>query len=154
MSNNYYTWQKGSNKRLTSYFNEAEFTCPCNFEPCKEQRISIDLINRLQTLRKQFKNPVKITSGFRCFFYQAALASRGYETAKGISQHELGNAADVAPVLGVIRPGETNPLTLPELMVKLKDLVEANFKASGQGKTFFHVDTRADKERRWSYVSR
>ena len=152
---NYYTWPKGSNKRLTSYFSEGEFTCPCiKQDTCGEQRISVDLISQLQTVRKQLKSPIKVTSGYRCAAYQAELATRGYETAKGISQHQLGNAVDISPILGVTRPNEDKPLTMVELMLELKRLVEANFKASGQGKTFFHVDTRADKERRWSYITR
>lgn len=59
----------------------------------------------------------------------------GFETSAGVSQHELGNAADITS-MSFKRLGEM----LPE-----------EFNAIGTGRTFYHVDTRDDKERRWSY---
>jgi hypothetical protein len=63
------------------------------------------------------------------------LASKGFETAKGISQHELGNASDL----------------VADDMDALGKIAQDYFSAIGYSKRFIHVDLRADKERYWHY---
>ncbi len=89
-------------------------------------------------MREALRKPLAITSGYRCHAYQQELKARGYETAVGVSQHELGRAADlVCP-----------DLTGEELARTAR---ACGFKAVGTGRKFIHVDLRADKERAWNY---
>lgn len=78
-----------------------------------------------------------VNSGYRCKKKQQQLREQGYETAVGVSQHELGNAADLA--------------CSPMGMINLKAAANLEFSALGEAKTFIHVDTRKDKMRRWTY---
>ena len=132
----FYNWVKGESTQLSPHFTTNEFTCLCRFSTCINQRTSIELIARLELLHIKFGKPITVTSGFRCHEYQIDLGQRGYETAKIISQHELGMAADI-------------------VSSNLKDLAKLSdplFKAMGVGKTFIHVDMREDKLRRWTYA--
>lgn len=97
--------------------------------------MSIHLINNLEAVRQAYGQSISVHSGYRCAAHQADLAAQGYETAKGISQHQLGNAADLAA---------TN-------MAAFVPLIEARFKAVGLARTWLHCDLRDDKERRWTY---
>ena len=89
----YYYWKRVESKQFTNYFNSNEFSCKCG--KCEEQMISIELVYKLECLRNLIHSPLKINEGFRCKGHQEDLKRRGYETSKGISQHELGNAADI-----------------------------------------------------------
>lgn len=120
---------------LSSDFSTQEFDCQCTYSQCQTQRISKELIYRIQKIRDLLNDPVHITSGFRCRQHQLDLAQRGCETAKGISQHELGNAADIVSAN----------------LATLKNLVEKEFKSVGISRRFFHVDLRDDKKRYWTY---
>lgn len=135
-SSGFYVWPKGERTRLSTHFETWEFECPC--KQCDEQRISSFLVNRLKTIRQNMGALIVITSGYRCANYQEDLRRRGYETAVGISQHQLGNAVD-------IKPGRASQMS------ELLRQCEGHFKAIGVGKTFLHVDMRADKVRRWTY---
>jgi uncharacterized protein YcbK (DUF882 family) len=130
---NVLTWKKGDNVQLTPHFTTEEFECPCGH--CDRQEVSEQLISKLESLRELIDAPIKIMSGFRCGFYQDQLRQRGYETAKGISQHQLGRAADITS----------------KKLTELFSLAPQFFKAIGKGRTFIHVDLRSDKERRWGY---
>lgn len=130
----YYYWDRGDGSKLTNYFKASEFECRCG---CLKQRISKALLERLDDIREDLGDPIQIHSGFRCAAKQAQLATQGYETAKGVSQHELGNAADVSAVG----------------MGELLQLLRGKFKAIGTARTFCHVDIRDDKQRYWSYSS-
>jgi uncharacterized protein YcbK (DUF882 family) len=132
----YYYWPKGEKFQLGQHFSTLEFQCHCAHTSCTRQRASIELIKKLDRVRETLGAPVKINSGYRCAAKQADLKAQGYETAKGISQHELGNAADVAA----------------DSMHELLSLCNGEFKAVGAARSFVHVDTRADKVRHWSYV--
>jgi zinc D-Ala-D-Ala carboxypeptidase len=133
---NYFIWQKGAPPApLTKHFTTKEFDCSCSFPQCQEQRISIELIGFLELVRQEYGRPITVTSGYRCQWEQEDLRRRGYETASGKSQHELGNAAD-------IKGGQMPPLV---------PILEKYFKSIGLARTWAHVDTRADKLRRWSY---
>jgi hypothetical protein len=61
--------------------------------------------------------------------------------ASKVSQHELGNAADISPRIGTIS--------------KLRKVVDLVFDSIGLAKTFLHVDTRPKKQdgskRIWNY---
>ena len=76
--------------------------------------------------------------GYRCARYQEILRRKGFETSTGISQHELGRAADIT----------CHGLNGNDLEVYAR---EAGFKAVGVGARFIHVDLRDDVERRWEY---
>lgn len=134
--NGYYIWNKGENVALSPYFTSKEFTCKCNFPACKKQRVSKTMIVRLDLLRKEAKQPLVVTSAFRCFEHQAFLRSSGIKTAIKQSTHELGQAADVVP-----KDGNIQALLL---------LAEKHFDSIGVSKSFLHLDLRNGK-RRWDY---
>lgn len=127
-------WKRGEVVALSKHFNSNEFECPCG---CDDQIISEDLIEKLETLRVAINMPIKITSGYRCCFYQNKLKLEGYETATGVSQHELGEAADIVAHMPVD---------------DLAFVAEKIFEAVGKGKTFCHCDTRTGKTRYWVYA--
>jgi uncharacterized protein YcbK (DUF882 family) len=129
-------WIRGSQDENTKigHFKLKEFECSCG---CKEQQIDMELIERLNAVREQLKGPIAISSGYRCANKQAQLRAAGYETAKGVSQHELGRAADIVTDL--------------RKHAQLLSILEEEFNAIGIGKSFYHVDLRDDKHRYWSY---
>jgi uncharacterized protein YcbK (DUF882 family) len=134
----YYSWKKDGSFILPSgYFQSHEFTCHCLHPECVDQKISAHLVDLLNAVRKTLGSPIQITSGYRCHQHQLDLASKGFETAKGISQHELGNASDIV--------GD-NMHSLSIIILSLN-----YFKAIGFSKRFIHIDLRSDKERRWYY---
>jgi hypothetical protein len=132
-----YKWEKGVKQPLSPNFGTHEFECPCANKACFEQIIARTLITKLQTLRDDV-GPLNVTSGYRCAAYQQDLKNRGYETATGVSQHQLGKAGDI---------------TNADLK-KTLDVADTLFYAIGIGHTFLHVDLRDDKKRRWTYVKR
>ena len=134
-------FKKHSNTRISAHFVSSEFECPCNHPSCVDQEISDSLIKKLEDLRVEFDLPISINSGYRCAEKQQDLRDQGYETATGKSTHELGKAVDIRP-------------TDLSNMKDLGKLLPKYFKAIGTAKTFFHVDERDDKERRWSYSAR
>jgi hypothetical protein len=133
----YYTWKKGDCIVLSKYFNTKEFTCRCNFPDCPRQRISKALITKLDNIRIEVKQPIIITSGFRCTKYQAFLRASGVNSVVAkASTHELGNAADIVPEDGHMQGFES--------------ICAKQFDSIGIAKNFLHVDTRIGK-RRWNY---
>lgn len=130
-----YLWNKTFDLKLSPHFTSSEFACHCKHAECREQKIAVDLIEKLEQVRVEFGAPIFITSGYRCGLHQADLRKQGYETAAGISTHEQGRAAD-------IRARQLTPLY---------PITEKYFKAVGQARTFLHVDLRDDKTRRWTY---
>lgn len=124
---------------LSEHFHATEFTCHCDH--CSEQQVDQELLDKLEELRRRAGCVIMVTSGYRCPAHQQKLRELGYETAMGPSQHELGRAADIAPV----------PKTkLPKLVEEARKL----FRAVGEARSFVHVDLRTDKERNWSYKKR
>ncbi len=133
----YYVWNKGDNIALSPYFSTKEFSCHCNFPDCKKQRISKVLIEKLGTVRKEIKQPLIVTSAYRCVQYQAFLRAAGVNTVVAkLSQHELGNAADVVPKDGKLAGFE--------------EVCAKEFDSIGLAKNFLHLDLRLGK-RRWNY---
>ena len=72
-------------KRLTKSFNEEEFECPC----CGKNEIKMELVELLQQLRDVIKEPIIVTSGYRCKQYNLNIG--GYVHSK----HMEGKAADI-----------------------------------------------------------
>lgn len=114
--------------------------CQCKYESCKEQRISKDLIQRLENIRVDVNQPLVITSAFRCSKHQEDIRNSGVSTvvAKKQSQHELGNAVD-------IRPKDKQGIRGPFLLI-----CSHYFTTIGLSDKFLHVDTRKDKIQ-WEY---
>lgn len=136
----YYIWKKGENLVLSKYFSTKEFTCHCNFPDCKDQRISKTLITKLDNVRIAVKQPLIVTSAFRCQKQQAFLRASGVTTIVAkMSQHELGNAADIVPKDGKNVRGA------------FLEVCDKEFDAVGLSDKFLHVDLRTGKERRWEY---
>lgn len=131
-------YAKGKSIQLSNHFVSKEFDCPCN--DCKQTVVDITLVSHLEAMRTILGSKLRITSGYRCPEYQVQLRLRGYETAKGVSQHELGKAADIT---NDVAPGH-----------ELEDAArKAGFLAVGVGKNWVHVDTRLGKSRSWKYSS-
>jgi uncharacterized protein YcbK (DUF882 family) len=135
--NGFYIWTKGERATLghMGFFDTHEFDCRCTYSDCAEQRVSSKLINRLENVRIEHRGPVVVTNGFRCHKHQADLTNNpNVETVQN-SQHLLGNAADITS----------------NRVRELGQLLPRYFHAIGTGLHGFHVDTRDDKERRWTY---
>lgn len=138
----YVIWNKGGDEKLSDYFKQSEFTCQCSYDDCKEQKISQELIRRLSGLREHIRCPIKITSGFRCIKHQKDLRESGVNTVVAqLSQHELGNAADI----------KCSSLPMDQFVTEIKTL----FFSVGLATNFVHVDLRPLREdgsyRIWKY---
>ena len=136
----YYTWKKGENIPLSKFFSSKEFTCHCNFPDCVSQRISKQLITRLDVIRLEVKQPLIITSAYRCHKQQDLLRASGVNTIVAqVSQHELGNAVDIVPK------------DQKEVKGKFLDICAKYFESIGLSDKFLHLDLRSGKIRRWNY---
>jgi len=140
LKDGYIYFQTGEDVQLTSHFNTREFECK---EPdaTDTHKISMELVSLMQIIRSEWGYALKITSGYRTSAYQQKLRDAGYQTAKGISQHELGNAVDFKSLY-----------RSPDFeLTRLDNIVHTFFKTIGRARTFTHVDTRRDKQRFWHY---
>jgi len=136
--NGYYVWKKGEILWINNWFKTTEFTCQCKNVDCIDQRISVDLVERLTKIRNYVQSPMRITSGFRCQKRQEEIRNNGTSTVVAKkSTHERGDAADIS--VSRLTPGE------------LLKVAEVQFKSIGIASNFLHVDTRDDKVRRWKY---
>lgn len=136
--NCYFIWNKKENLVLNNYFNTKEFDCQCNYDDCVEQRLSIELLDKITKIREETNAPLKITSAFRCTKHQNDLRNQGVNTVVAKkSTHETGDGIDV----------KSYKLTVDELLL----IAEKHFKSIGLAKTFLHLDTRNDVVRRWKY---
>ena len=130
-------WPRGVREKLSPYFWTNEFDCHCG--TCPTQKVAPELITKLDGVRRDLGQPLFINSGFRCAAYQRRLATEGHQTAKVVSQHELGRAADIAcRALGGHQLAER--------------YASKYFQSIGMAVGWCHVDLRPEK-RRWSYVS-
>lgn len=133
----YYVWNKGEKVSLSPFFSSSEMSCHCTYPTCIKQRISKSLIEKLGTVRKEIGQPLVVTSAFRCPEYQAHLVATGVNTVVAkLSQHELGNAADVEPKDGK--------------MEGFEEVCSKQFESIGLAKNFLHLDLRMG-HRRWNY---
>lgn len=138
IENGYYVWTKGETLWINNWFKTTEFSCQCKNDDCEEQKISVDLIDRLTRIREYVNSPMRITSGYRCTKRQEEIRNSGTSTvAAKKSTHELGHAADIS--VSRLTPGE------------LLKIAELEFKSIGTATNFLHVDLRDDKIRRWKY---
>ncbi len=131
-------WRRGQGTQFTPHFHAREFQCSCGL--CSQQHIDDLLLKDLEDVRQETGLSLTITSAFRCSRYQQVLRDKGYETAKGISSHEMGMAVDVVP----------SPHT-PENMAKLEASLAKRFPNIGVSSRFIHVDKRPGGPRRWGY---
>lgn len=132
-------YKKKEGRKLSDHFISDEFDCPC--DKCLVTLIDLTLVERLEQVRALLSAPLRINSGYRCQNYQTELKLRGYETATGISQHQLGKAADIMASEGDVSGGTLEALSR-----------QAGFRAVGVGHSWVHVDLRDDKDRRWTYT--
>ena len=134
----YYVWKKGESIWLNNWFKTTEFSCKCKHPSCVDQKISVDLINRLTDIRQEAKSPMRIHSGYRCSAHQEDIRKSGVSTVVAKkSTHELGHAADIS--VSRLVPGE------------LLKIAQNKFFSIGIALNFIHVDLRDDKTRRWNY---
>lgn len=131
-----YVGVRGDNSQLSANFTSTEFECTCRGK-CGIQLVWLELVEKLQALRDMV-GPIHITSGYRCAEKQAELRTLGYETAKGVSSHEKGLAADIH----ITGDRETF----------LKH-IHSLFDNVGEASTWVHVDIRPGGPRRWTYKS-
>lgn len=129
--------RKGEKFKLSKDFNSSEF------EDGISDFVLIDkrLVDRLQKLRDHLICSITITSGYRSAAKQEQLKQQGYETASGVSTHEVGCAVDL-----------TTGKHTGEQLERAARFV--GFKAVGRGSTWIHVDIRDDKDRSWGYTAR
>lgn len=133
----YFVWSKGEVHKLSNHFSTKEMDCHCNYEACKEQRISKDLILRMEKVRQEVGEPLIITSAFRCTPYQEHLRATGVNTVVAKkSTHELGDAVDAVPKSGK--------------GVNFEAICAKQFDSIGLADNFLHLDTRQGY-RRWNY---
>lgn len=109
---------------LTKNFSRYEFACKCD---CGADNISIDLVERLQSVRDIIGKPLHITSGVRCNKHNAEVGG-AWE-----SEHTTGEAVDIRC--------EGSPLRYDLLCV----LVE-KFNRVGIADNFIHVGISKTKD--------
>lgn len=132
IENGYYLWNKGDRVKINEYFSTQEFSCQCEHTDCVEQKISKILIEKLTTIRELKNSPAKVTSGFRCSKHQEDIRNSGVSTVVAkVSQHELGNAADI----------RFNQIKVADWIEDAKKL----FDYIGIAENFLHLDTRKAK---------
>ena len=131
------TYNKGEGVKFNELYTSSDFDCKC--QDCKHTVVDSDLVDKLYVMSMDIGGKLTVTSGYRCPEYQKQLKLRGYDTAAGVSQHQLGRAADIVkePIPGYELEGFAN---------------RAGFKAIGIGRSFIHVDLRSDIGRRWKYT--
>lgn len=71
--------------QLTPHFNLSEFQCKC----CCHVKIWAPLLHHLEALRLFWKNPLVITSGFRCLRHNKKIGGVAH------SLHTQGRAVDI-----------------------------------------------------------
>ena len=78
---------------LSENFSSLEVMCPCG---CGANKISSILIEKLQKVRNIIGNPMVITSGVRCEFYNASLKNSSMNSSYIPDEHGIGNVVDIA----------------------------------------------------------
>lgn len=126
---------KGSDGQISKHFRSREFDCPC--DRCSHTFVDSDFLRSLDALRDELGCEIKITSGYRCDYKQEQLREAGYETAKGVSTHTQGIAAD-------LMTGTHAGIVLEAAARKV------GITSVGVGSNWVHVDKRLG-ERRWEY---
>lgn len=118
-------------EQLTPNFKRAEFACQCG---CGFDDIDYNLVTKLQQVRDEIGNPLKITSGCRC--------SEHNETEGGnpFSSHVTGFAADIS-------------CTHSNKRMTLLAVLSKTFRRVGVASSFIHVDIDPTKDQDvlWTY---
>jgi uncharacterized protein YcbK (DUF882 family) len=121
--------------KLTKNFNKSEFECKCGCEMPEDVSLEITkLSSQLQYIRDFVRQPIKITSGYRCESHNKSIGGVSN------SQHILGKAADI----------QVENMTQPEVFDTIHTLTEhGHILQGGIGKynTFTHYDIRKIKAR-------
>ena len=120
---------------LTTHFSAREFECTC----CGKQDISMQLVSKLEAVRKRAGIPLVITSGFRCKDRNDILVQQG--KAASWSSHLKGLAADIYTPDSVTRKKV------------LKAALDSGLTRIGIGSNFIHVDIDDAKDQGvvWTY---
>ena len=119
--------KKGIRKQLTKNFNSSEFECRCN--RCKEVKIDMDHVRKLQKLRDDLGVPIHINSAYRCPEHNAEVGGAAN------SQHKYGTATDI----------RVSGMSADEVA----DACES-FMGLGRYDTFTHIDSRSGGQKaRW-----
>ena len=100
------------------HFKEEEFCCPC----CGENRISNELVNRLDFARNISGLPMRVSSGYRCKRHNKKIGG------KPRSSHVDGLASDIICTSGALRA------------TFLASFFESGIRRVGIYKNFIHVD--------------
>jgi uncharacterized protein YcbK (DUF882 family) len=108
------------------HFRRSEFACPC----CGMDTVDAELLAVLQGVRDYFRQPVMITSGYRCPVHNKQVGG------KGGSMHLVGKAADIA--VGFLSPAS---------IYKHLDKLYPTMYGIGNYKRSTHIDVRATKAR-------
>lgn len=121
--------------KLTKNFNKSEFECKGGCEMPDEVLVEITkLASQLQYIRDFVRQPIKITSAYRCETYNKSIGGVSN------SQHILGKAADI----------QIANMTPCEVFETINTLTEhGHILQGGLGKynTFTHYDIRKTKSR-------
>ena len=117
-----------------TYFTPSELSCKCEkCTPYGELGVSFKLVEKLEQLRKLYKLPIKINSGFRCKDHPLTISR---PESKGISSHAKGLAADISA------KSSRERYALVQLIMK-HDLFSRIGVSGKDG--FIHVDIDKDK---------
>lgn len=115
--------------KAIKHFKPNEFTCKCHGLCDHENSISLELVSRLDEIRKQMGTPIKITSGARCKRHNKKIGGSAHSAHLPFDGSSF--AADIyCP---------DNRFT--------KDFLEmamSMFPRIGLGKDFIHVDIHPD----------
>ncbi len=76
-------------------FDDTEFYCLCGKCDPTEMSMRIKFVERLQKLRDVLGVPLCVSDGLRCFYMQYYIICGGEPEKYYVSEHQLGNAADV-----------------------------------------------------------
>ena len=132
----YHFWTKGKDisfnlplaldpierKRKQSYFSTAELSCKCQSKQCGEQRVSVELVNAMISLREAYDEPLKVSSGLRCLAdHKRIYAQKGITDESKIpmqSQHLVtnGRAVDFSDKDGKLKEWAKNNTELLEAL--------------------------------------
>lgn len=126
-------WKKGDKLQLSEHFSSSEFECKCG--ACGDQKISRELLSKLEHVRDVVGKPLRVHSGYRCPEHNIKVG--GHPS----SSHCMGLAADISI----------------DDLDKLYNACTDEFDNIGDGrnKGFIHIDTRSKrpdgKKRLWLY---
>lgn len=118
--------------QLSKNFNSEEFRCRCR--KCSEDgtKISMELISKLQVVRREMGIPIVVTSGIRC-------------PAHNKREGGVVNSAHTKRLAADITAGLSNN-------AKLYEVCKKHFKRIGRGGSFVHVDVDESlPEGEWHY---